>query len=577
MPTLGAAQNEIRGFLGVNLRRNRLNIEDYELAKAINADLHNILGTISLRLGRTKLYAAALTDLTLRRLSRVNGVRYQVAGYRLYRNQTSILASLSSNFKTTFSAYRPLADSNIWAFIADNSAMYKDDGTNLRNWGITAPTATPSVAVGAAGSLNGVYMVKFTYVRKDGTTLACESNPSPASAASAALTNDVLSISGLTASSDAQVTHIRIYRTTAGGTSYLFDQDIANGTTTATSSQADSALGSAVETDHDPPVTASWTTVWQDSTWICGNTTNPNWLYYSNRFQPEYFPTTQYLDIGNADDPLQCAVPYAGMLGVFSRRTKYRIIGNLVSGFVPIEAISRRGTPAPKAVISDEHGLIFPARDGIFVTGLASPDQAISEDIEPLFYGESVNDMKPINWDAAGTMAAASYKGRYYFAYPSDNALTPDIIAVYSIDTKKWYFYQYPVQSLLYEEDTDQLIGGSTDGFAYILEDGSTDAGSSIAMTVETKDYYGASPNTRKIFQYFRVDADCLGDTITAEFFIDGTSKGTYSITGSRTAVLNVLPQGSMGFSWRAKITYTGSQRIKIYGIDAISYPLGIS
>ena len=202
MPTLGATQNEIRGFLGVNLRRNRLNLEDYELAKAINADLHNVLGTISLRLGRTKLFTTALADLKLRRLSRINGFRYQVAGRTLYRNNTSILTTLSGFLSTTLAAYRPLADATIWALIADGSAMYKDDGTNIRNWGIVAPTATPAVAIGAAGSLSGVYMVKFTYVRKSGTTIACESNPSPSSAASSSLTSDVLSITGLTASSD---------------------------------------------------------------------------------------------------------------------------------------------------------------------------------------------------------------------------------------------------------------------------------------------------------------------------------------------------------------------------------------
>lgn len=575
MPTLESIQKEVPGFLGVNLRNERIELADYALAKAINADLHTILGTIMCRHGRTKLYSSSLGSIP-RRLSRVNNIRYQVGGTILYRAQTNIKTGLSSNQITTIGAYRPFADATLWAFIADDAVMIKDNGTNTRTWGLTAPTATPAVAAGAAGSLTGDYKVQFTYVRKSGTTVAAESNPSPASLV-VTLASKVLSITGLTASTDAQVTHIRIYRTAAGGASYLYDQEITNGTTTATSSQADSALGAQVATDHNPPPLASWTVVHQDHTWLCRDAANPDYLWYSNRFYPEYFPTTQYLEIGNADDPLQCAVPWGGMLGVFSRRTKYRVIGNAVSGFVAQEAVSRRGTPSPNGVISTEMGTIFPARDGIFMTTFSGGDSSLSDAILPLFMGETINDMMPVNWNYPNAICAATYKNRYYFSYPSGNSTLSNSIAVYSFDTKKWYFYDHPMQSLFYEEDTDQLLGGSQDQFVYILENGTSDAGSSIAMTIETKNFLGGQAENRKIFHFFRVDADCLGDTITAQFYVDGTLKGTYPITGTRTKVLNVLPEGCMGFQAKVKFTYTGTQRIRIYGFNILAMSMALS
>src|SRR3990172_6833609 len=185
MPQLGLVKQEIKDFQGVNLRKDRVDLQDYKLAKAINADLHTSPGTIVLRKGRTKQFSTALSDLVIRRLGKINAKRYQVAGTAVYRDQTSILTGLSSNLITTLLSFRPLNDTTLWGFIADDGLMRKDDGTNTRIWGIVAPTATPGVsAVGSGGSLSvGDYLIKFTYVRKDGSSVAHESNPSPASVA----------------------------------------------------------------------------------------------------------------------------------------------------------------------------------------------------------------------------------------------------------------------------------------------------------------------------------------------------------------------------------------------------------
>ena len=81
-----------QGFLGVNLRKDRVTLADEELAKAINADLHERPGTLLLRRGRRKQFGTALTDLAIRRLALVNGVRYQIAGQSIYRDTAAILS-----------------------------------------------------------------------------------------------------------------------------------------------------------------------------------------------------------------------------------------------------------------------------------------------------------------------------------------------------------------------------------------------------------------------------------------------------------------------------------------------------
>jgi len=148
---------------------------------------------------------------------------------------------------------------------------------------------------------------------------------------------------------------------------------------------------------------------------------------------------------------------------------------------------------------------------------------------------------------------------------------------VFSNDTKKWYHFDHPMRSLFVEEDVDDLVGGSTDGFVYVLEDGSTDAGTNISLDVETKDYFGGSTDLRKLFRYFKVDTDTDTGTLTANFYVDGILKRAASVTGNRTKVLLQLPESCFGYTFRIGFSYSGSRRPRIYGVSAIYLPMGAS
>ena len=201
----------------------------------------------------------------------------------------------------------------------------------------------------------------------------------------------------------------------------------------------------------------------------CRDAGNPHYLWYSKRFRPESFPSDQFLELGNPDDPLQCAVKLSGLLGVFSRDTKHRVFGNITTGFTHLEALSSRGTPAPNAVLVTSRGAVFPARDGIFLTNFVQADIELSQAIEPIFHDETINDYAPIDWSKALEMSMAEYKGRIYWGFV--DTMGQRLLAVGSRDTQQWYFYTHPVRSLLYEEDVDDLAMGATDGMVYILED----------------------------------------------------------------------------------------------------------
>jgi hypothetical protein len=441
-------------------------------------------------------------------------------------------------------------------------------------WGLAAPLTAPSSAASTgAGNLTGAYQVRYTYARKVGATIAQESNPSPASGALSLVAQNI-EISNLTDSTDPQVTHKRIYRTLSGGTLFLFDQEVAVGVGSTTSSQGDSGLGSAVGTGNNAPPVCSWIEEFQETMFFCRDAAHPNYLWFSQRFLPQAVPAANFLEVGNPNDPLQAAVASSGLLGVFSRLTKYRVFGSATGGYVAQEAMSHRGTPAPLACTPTESGILFVAKDGIFVTSLLAQDQSLSESIAPLFFGEDVNGIQAIRWDYADQFSAAYFKGRYYVSLVTGGATAPNLLAVYSTDTRRWYFYDHPVRSLHVEEDLDDLAAGSTNGLVYVLEDGLSDAGTDIALDVETKDFFGQSTETRKLFVYARVDADVPSGSLTVEVSVDGVLKRTTTITGSRTRRLLPLPASCLGFTWRVRFRYTGQARVKVYGCAVTWVPL---
>jgi len=577
-------------MMGVNLREDRILIGQTDLAKAVNADMNLSPGAIVIRLGSVQLSNGRInsgsTPLPIRRQALINGYRYQVEGTNLYRDFVSIGSGiLSLNYSTAFQGYQPLVDTTLWAFIADDQVMQKDNGTSLVPWTMAQPAAAATVGVGAAGTLTGTYKVAYTYVRKVGGNLqspgavVAESNPSLASG-SAVLANQQLSVTGILASTDAQVTHVRLYRTVANGSLFLFDQDLNNGSTSATSTQADIALGGALSlTDNSPPPRCSQVALWNETFWLTHDLLNPTYLYYGKRFNPESFPPANFLSIGDASDPLQTSVPFGGLLGVFSRKTKYRIVGNAVTGYAPEESMSRRGTSAYQAVVTTEFGVIFVARDGIWRTDFSSPDVNMSQAIFPLFVGETVNGLDPINWNAVGAMRAAFFKNRYFLTYPSGTNTTCDMVMVYSMDVEEWYFYAYShaggIGDLYYEELNNQLLGGDNSSTVFILEDGSQDDATDIALDCETKDFAGASKDVRKLFQFIRIDANTGGDTLTCALYVDDVLKTTQTFSSiTRTEKLLTVAGGTVGYHWRIKFTYTGHQRIRIYPPAAVYMPL---
>jgi hypothetical protein len=92
-------------------------------------------GDLKSRQGSTAVYTVAGT---VRALIKALGIRYQ-GSTSLYRAGASVASGFDGE-PLGFAAYKK------WLWVMNRSSQVKDNGTNNRNWSITAPTGAPTVA-----------------------------------------------------------------------------------------------------------------------------------------------------------------------------------------------------------------------------------------------------------------------------------------------------------------------------------------------------------------------------------------------------------------------------------------------
>lgn len=182
----------------------------------------NEAGKAKTRDGSTKLNASA-TSTEIWWIEEQGGTRYTFAGTLIYSNESSIWSGLTSAQWSAIK-YNAYNDEQLNVFALNGTDRKRIQNGLVREWGITPPTEAPTFGVGGGSGLTGRYNAKYTYVRKSGSVVVSESDPSDVGE-DIQLTNGSLSVM-VEETTDPQVTHIRLYRTLANGELYYFDQDI---------------------------------------------------------------------------------------------------------------------------------------------------------------------------------------------------------------------------------------------------------------------------------------------------------------------------------------------------------------
>lgn len=240
-----------------------------------------------------------------------------------------------------------------------------------------------------AGSLTGTYQYNVTFYNSS-TGVRSDA---PSSSVSVAPSYQQVELTSIPTSTDGQVDRAEIWRTGADGTLFFYLTYVANGTTTYTDTNQDSAL-SSVELPTDNLVPYSWFSqaIYHNAAcfWIARSQSGSKGLiYYSPIGRCE--SVKGYISVTNDDDPLQSLFRWNSVLGVISESGVFVIQGT--DPYVARRVDGCPGTTAPETVRVTPMGVFYEASDGIRVFDGSQSILVNPSALSRVFQGESVEDI----------------------------------------------------------------------------------------------------------------------------------------------------------------------------------------
>ncbi|MBX3017980.1 MAG: hypothetical protein KF767_08830 [Bdellovibrionaceae bacterium] len=371
--------------------------------------------------------------------------------------------------------------------------LYKDGSTvSLRTLGLpritNAEAALVTMSAGTGHSRNYVFVRSQTY-SINGVEFTQRSAVSTIKSYFGALPNSIGALPVLVNSGnthfDTATVKIEIYRTANTGATYYKVGEVTNGTTTFSDSVSDIDLQlneviytDSDELDYDMPPECKFL-LQNDGVLFFLNVkdafgdTYPNMIVQANPDQPYAAP-------GGNSATVDGDLTGGGVAGqfpvVFTEKRTYRLQGIYDStgagGITPVEISRTVGCVSHKSIVQTQDGLFFAARDGYYFTD-GYRVVRISEDIPKTYlslvttaeqakriYGTYDPFNKRVLWSATSDFEKADndciFVAHLYFGISPNLPFT-------RWNGGEWASVFNPA-SLLYDEDTNELIRGESTG-----------------------------------------------------------------------------------------------------------------
>ena len=509
-------------------------------AKLINLprkpnSLHNLsfneYGQLTKRKGYQK-YNSTLLDAShkivgMHRYYKDSGKEFLVAcNNKIYKlaessphNGTAISTTLTADKDTHFANFY-----NTCYIVNGADGVYKYNGTNFYKVGITPPTA-PTFSSRTNGRLTpGNYYFKVTYVDVDGY----ESNGSPSSSAMVAQAdpNDGLIIN-IPKSTDAKVVKRRIYRTTVNGSTFYFDGEVNNNTSTtytSTKSDAQVSMGTILHDDHYPPPATPQLICKRRSRIMLAD---GDAFYISHIADVEYFPVDWVIYTG-ARQKITGMMEQQESLAIFTEDSIERLIGQDEDNFEFVNAYSTEGCIATRSLVNCENLLLYLGCDGVYAF-----DGVTARLINvPLAEYIKANINKAYAYLACG----AYYDNKYLLSYPKGTSTVPNETIYIDFRTGITGIYDFGFSCYSRWDrmgDGVQLYGGSnTNGQVYKIGENLDDDGNDIAAYDHVCHLDLGIPELKKIFYAIWVKVISTGGTSLRVYYqIDDNAEEYQDIT----------------------------------------------
>lgn len=449
---------------------------------------------------------------------------------------------------------------------------YKWNGTAWTRHGVPQATGVVSAAsiTTATGSLNGEYRYKIAYVNSQSVY-----GDVGTATVTLSVTNGKIYLTDIpTAPQSHGVNARRIYRNFASGSTATYGLLATisdNTTTTYVDDTLDASLGATPPTDNGEPPKYNSIVAHQGRLW-CNDTSNTNYVWYSNTLEPYTFASTNFQPVGDASfDLVKGLAVYDNSVVVFAAGGVYLILTPTTdpTDWRVVKTRSPYGAKSPYGAWLYNNKLGFPAMQSGKFVGFAAlsgvtldPDATALETSRPggdLQSDRIEPDMFDVQEAYVGNISAQVFKNRAYITLTDGDGNTTNN-RVYLFDFSRenyksqeagWLLWTGPVVAQFCVYD-GKLYGIDATATGFVRQIGTTaynDDGSAITSYFWTKEYSGQKghENLQKDFRKVHILVEKSG-----AWMMDLTYRVDSDSGVGITRQVDLTPGGSVwgSFNW---------------------------
>ncbi len=266
-------------------------------------------------------------------------------------------------------------------------------------------------------------------------------------------------------------------------------------------------------------------------------------LYPSRRLNPESFAAGQAITVSGADETAYWVRKALGGLYIGTSKDIYLLDGTgaeLPDGTIDfsLRPLNVDHPPISEAVAQEGNLMVYLADDGWRAMGGAG-STSLSGPTSLLYRGQARHGVSAVN--VTGRFRAAIAKGQLVAITPEGGSTTSSTVLYrYVFATQQWYRHVYTSNwRCVAREESGTLIASSDAGTVWVLDTGTQDGSSDIAVTMWTKADDDGLPFQRKDPGDLRVRADTGGASASVALHLDGSAvaASTKTVTQSGMGV----------------------------------------
>lgn len=261
-----------------------------------------------------------------------------------------------------------------------------------------------------------------------------------------------------------------------------------------------------------------------------GDPNRPGAVYYPYPDSVDQWSANGYAEVASSTEAIQGGFILGSLAFAWGTQRLYALSINLNDSASVVSAVTNctRAPVAPWAHVTGESANWFVAYDGVYATS-GGPETNISDNwIRPLFQGQTVNGLYPIDLTATTKIRLAIYQNELHVFYQDTNGGAQSL--VYHLTDHVWRHAHYAnTVTCPYADVTTgvgRLLMGTSAG-AGLIYSGTSDTGTAISTTITTGAHNEGYPKCYKRYSDFTLDANCRGISVTTTALLD------YNVTTS--------------------------------------------